>query len=112
LRDLFDIAEKLGQPDPFKFAGQLSKKAFIYWRIRKQLKLTKFHSKDEYYLATLISCLKTQLDHEPRTVADGLITFRTDEEAIRKDRERQEKEDKAFMASAVAISKKVNKHGR
>ena len=45
----------LGVLDPFTM--EMSHQAFLYWQVYREMKLLKFHDKNEYYYARIIQAL-------------------------------------------------------
>lgn len=67
------------------------------------MKLSEFHTKDEYYWATIINTIKQIVDGEPRTFEHGLIKLvPMTEESIE---DEQEKADRLFMSTVLGFSK-------
>ena len=109
MRALFDIAEMLGEPDPFSLANKMTRKIFIWWKQRNALKLTELFEKWEYYAAAIRSDIWGASGVEPPNIDDMLIKLelRTPEEAAKADAER----DEMFMAAIAALDKKLNRKG-
>ena len=87
MRLLFDIAEQIGEPDPFVLRKKISRKAFIWWGVRKELKISNFHEKWEYYAAAIRNDIKSIFDGEPRAIGDGLIKLTADKDKAEKEQE-------------------------
>ncbi|OGV52005.1 MAG: hypothetical protein A2017_05540 [Lentisphaerae bacterium GWF2_44_16] len=104
-RALFDLAEILGHPRPFELEKEISHRDFIWWRVRQDLELTRFHKKYEYYAADLIATVKNMFSSNPNaTVETELLKFKApsdqEEEAFG-----QMNDDEAFIDAVGQVNK-------
>ena len=96
----------MGEPDPFKLAKRLPRKAFIYWKARRELKLTNLHEKWEYYVAALRQDIGAAFGVE-RDIKELLIELemKTEGEA----RQEQERKNEAFMSALFGAAELIKR---
>jgi len=83
---------------------EISRSLFLYWKAYEQLKMSKIHTKEEYYFASILQSLYAVggVEQVP-TVDDLLIEFNTPKEI----EEREKAKEAAYFEYMINFKNKI-----